>query len=352
MLDTLGFVGDSNGLRPLAPDEIEVEVKACGVNFRDILIALERYSDTALGSECAGIVRNAGAEVNLQPGDRVCFCVLGLYRTSVSCKALHTTKIPDFLSFAEAAALPTASVTAYYVLCELARLKTGESVLVHSAVGRTGQAAIQLAKIVDAEIYATVGTEEKKRFPIDTYNIQKDHIFYSRDLSFARGIKRMTRDCGVDVVLNSLAGEGLVASWECIAPFGRFIEIGKKDIQSHGKLPMFPFAKNVSFTAIDLAEIIRSTPRLLHTLLEQVMDLIKSRKMYAAHPINIYRASHVEEAFRFLQSGKNSGKTGIEFNKEGVVMMSHFQLEARWYSYTLNFLLRLSSTPNQPTHLI
>lgn len=337
LLDTLGFVGDLDGSRPLAPDEIEVEVRACGVNFRDILIALGRYSDNALGSGCAGIVRHAGAEVDLQSGDRVCLCVLGAYRTFLRCKALHAARIPDFLSFAEAAALPTTSITAYYALHEIARLTTRESVLIHSGAGGTGQAAIQVAKLVDAEIYATVGTEEKKNFLIDTYNIQEDHIFYSRDLSFAHGIKRMTRDRGVDVILNSLAGESLIASWECIAPYGRFIELGKKDITSHGKLPMFPFAKNVSFTAVDLADITRNNLKLLHRLQVAVMNLVKSRKLCAAQPLNIYRASQVEEAFRFLQSGKNSGKTIVEFNNEDVVMVSHFQLRTR--SYLIHLIL-------------
>ena len=322
LLDTLEYVDDPVNSEHLAADEIEVEVKACGVNFRDILIALGRYNDNTLGSECAGIVREVGSGVCLKPGDRVCLCVLGTYKTSVRCKAYHAAKIPDVLSFVEAAGLPTTSATAYYALHEIARLAIGESVLIHSAAGGTGQAAIQMAKLVDAEIYATVGSEEKKKFLIDSFDIAEDHIFDSRDLTFARGIMRMTGGRGVDVVLNSLSGEGLIASWESIAPFGRFIEIGKKDIESHGKLPMHRFAKNVSFTAVDLAHITRDNPGLLSKLLAGVMSLVSTGKLRSSRPLHTYQASRVEEAFRFLQGGKNSGKTVVEISMEDIIPVS------------------------------
>ena len=319
LLNSLDFVENTIASEVLAADEIEVEVKACGVNFRDILIALGRYADDDLGSECAGIVSNVGAAVSLKPGDRVCLCVLGTYKTAVRCRACHAAKIPDFMSFAEAASMPTTSITAYYALHEIARLKTGESVLIHSAAGGTGQAAIQVAKLAEAEIFATVSSEEKKKLLIEAFGILEDHIFDSRDLSFAKGVMRMTHGRGVDVVLNSLSGEGLVASWECIAPFGRFIEIGKKDIESHGRLPMHRFAENVSFAAVDLAYITRKNSELLRQLLERVMDLASSRKLCPSQPIHLYRASQIEEAFRLLQTGKNTGKAIIELNKQEVV---------------------------------
>lgn len=308
----------------MAADEIEVEVKACGVNFRDILIALGRYNDKILGSECAGIVREVGSGVCLKPGDRVCLCVLGTYRTSVRCKAYHAAKIPDSLSFVEAAGLPTTSATAYYAIHDIARLAIGESVLIHSAAGGTGQAAIQMAKLVHAEIYATVGSEEKKRFLIDSFDNAEDRIFDSRNLTFARGIMRMTGGRRVDVVLNSFSGEGLIASWDSIAPFGRFIEIGKKDIESQGKLPMHRFAKNISFTAVDLAHITEENPRLLSKLLAGAMDLASTGELRSSRPLHTYQASRVEETFRFLQGGKNSGKTVVEISIKDVIPLSRF----------------------------
>lgn len=112
--------------------------------------------------------------------------------------------------------------------------------------------AVQIAQLVGAEIYATVGSEEKKRHLMDIYGIHEDHIFYSRNANFAQGIKRMTQGKGVDVVLNSLSNDLLMASWDSVASFGRFVEIGKRDIYSHAKLPMFQFRKNACFGAVDL----------------------------------------------------------------------------------------------------
>ncbi|KAI8964564.1 hypothetical protein F5Y11DRAFT_345269 [Daldinia sp. FL1419] len=158
------------------------------------------------------------------------------------------------MTFNEASAPPVNFVTAYHSLVVLEKLAPGESVLIHSGAGGTGQAAIQIAKVCGAQIYTTVSSPKKKEL-VNTflYGIPEENILNSRDLSFAGGIKRLTRDKGVDIVLNSLAGDALIASWECVASFGRFIEIGKKDISSHNKLPMFQCARNVSFSAVDIA---------------------------------------------------------------------------------------------------
>ena len=133
-------------------------------------------------------------------------------------------------------------------------------------------------------------------------------------------------------MLNSLSGEGLIASWECIAPFGRFVEIGKRDIESHGKLPMYQFAKNVSFTAIDLAHTTRGNPKLLCSSLGNVIDLVKSNKMYPSQPIHIYRASQIEEASRFSQSGKN-WKDYCRIYKEDEVAISLLDLKTESLLY-------------------
>lgn len=241
----------------------------------------------------------SGAECNLKPGDRVCGCVTDSFGTYVRCNAQLVVKIPSNLSFVEAAALPVIYSTCYHALIELARLQSCETVLIHSGSGGTGQSAIQIAKYIGAE----------------------DHIFNSRSTAFAEKIMHMTQGRGVDIILNSLSDERLVASWECIASFGRFIEIGKKDIHSHAKLSMFPFARNVSFCAVDLAAMARERPLVLRKSLQAVMALMESKRLFVPQPLHIYSVSEIEEAFRYMQTGKNTGKSVVKIEKNDLVLV-------------------------------
>ncbi|KAL9121038.1 MAG: hypothetical protein Q9187_002404 [Circinaria calcarea] len=324
LLDTLRFVDDPEFKQPLAANEVEVKVKASGVNFIDVMIALGQVASDYLGGECAGTITRVGKEVNhkFQPGDRVCCFGHGTYKTHVRTKAENVVKIPDDLPFSAAASFQTIYCTAYHALFNIARIRSGESILIHCGAGGVGQAAIQLSKLLHAEIYTTVGTEEKKKLVMQLYDIPEDHIFSSRNESFAQGIKRMTKNRGVDVVLNSLAGEGLRNSWECVGNFGRFIEIGKRDIYSHKTLPMFPFSRNVIFASLDLALIARDNISLLGKLMRTVMGLFENKKITTPHPLHVYPSSQFLEAFRYLQGGKNTGKTVIEMHDDDVVPAS------------------------------
>ena len=322
LLDTFQFLEDTAQENALLPGQIEVQVKAVGLNFLDCLAALGRVNATTLGSECAGVITRVGDGCKLRPGDRVSLCSLDVFRTYARSTEDCAIKIPDDLSFIDAAAIPTTFTTVYYGLCEVARMQKGETILIHAGAGGTGQAAIQLAKHVGLEIFTTVGSEKKKRLLQDLYGIPESNILYSRDLSFAQGVMRLTNNRGVDIVLNSLAGEGLVASWECVAPYGRFIEIGKKDIYSHGKLPMFPFAANVSFSAIDLAFEPQNRPPVIRRSFENSMALLAEKAVRPAYPLQVFGLHEIEKAFRHLQSGNNAGKTVIEFNPEVEVPVS------------------------------
>lgn len=316
LLDTLEFVEDTSFEDPLAPDEIEVDIKAIGVNFKECLTVLGRVNSDRLGSEFAGVVRSVGAHcLTLQPGDRVAVCDLDCYRTQIRVAEGQAVKIPDTMSFAEAASVPTAFTTAYYSLIEVARLRKDESVLIHAASGGTGQAAIQIAAYVGAEIFATVGSLQKKELLMEVYNLNEDHIFYSRDTSFADGIKRVTKGKGVDVVLNSLSGDGLRASWDCTAQFGRFLEIGRRDIDSNGRLPMAPFLKNLSFIGVDLTGIVEHRRDVGQRILRTVVSMLAAQVLHAPRPLHTYQLQDIEKAFRFIQSGKSSGKIVLEVNR-------------------------------------
>lgn len=176
----------------MAANEVEIEVQAVEVNFMDCLTALGRINKSTFGGECAGIVTRIGQECGLQTGDQVCAGTLGCFKTFVRCDTRLVTKIPDDLSFVEAAALPVTYVTSYHALNVFAQLQKEESVLIHSAIDGTGQSAVQIAQHIGAEIFVTVGSEEKKMVIMDLYGIPDDHIFYSRNTTFAQGIMRMT----------------------------------------------------------------------------------------------------------------------------------------------------------------
>jgi NADPH:quinone reductase-like Zn-dependent oxidoreductase len=204
----------------------------------------------------------------------------------------------------------------------LARLKAGESVLIHAAAGGVGQAAIQIAQMVGAEVFVTVGTKEKKQHLVTTYGIANDHVFASRDLTFASGVMRVTGGRGVDVVLNSLAGDALKATWRCIALFGRFIEIGKKDIEANGRLDMAPFVKNVTFASVDISVILRQNRKLAAELFSEVMKLIRAGSIKEASPVTIYPFSQIEDSFRLMQAGKHMGKIVLEPREADLVQVN------------------------------
>ncbi|KAI0010005.1 hypothetical protein F4779DRAFT_331916 [Xylariaceae sp. FL0662B] len=310
-LDTLEFIEDGAYGKDLGPYEVEIEPRAWALNFRDVFVALGRLPEDGLGYDCAGVVTRVGSSCDttmIQPGDRVCGGAIGCMRTYPRAPVSNFVKIHDTLSFEAAASSITPTITAYYSLIEVARLRKGEKILIHSAAGATGQMAVRIASMIGAEIFVTVGFDKKKQFLVDNFDIPADHIFYSRNTTFARGIMRVTKGHGVDVVLNSLSGDGLRASWECVAPYGRFIEIGKADIDANSALPMACFARNASFSAVDLYYVAKSNPELVNGLLEKVMNLITNGVIRHPSPLHIYSTSNIEKAFRYLQSGKSMGR--------------------------------------------
>jgi zearalenone synthase (highly reducing iterative type I polyketide synthase) len=223
------------------------------------------------------------------------------------------TKIPDSMSFEEAAAVPVVHTTAYYAFVSVAKLRRGQSVLIHAAAGGVGQAAIQLAKYLGLVIYVTVGTEDKRTLIIEQYNIPKDHIFNSRDASFVKGISRITGGRGVDCVLNSLSGELLRASWDCLAKFGTFIEIGLRDITNNMRLDMRPFRKSTSFTFINSHTLFEEDPAALGEMLNETFKLMEKGILRTPSPMVVYPIGQVVDAFRTMQQGKHRGKLVLSF---------------------------------------
>jgi acyl transferase domain-containing protein/NADPH:quinone reductase-like Zn-dependent oxidoreductase/ubiquinone/menaquinone biosynthesis C-methylase UbiE len=312
-LDSFVFDRDIAMEEPVADGEVEVDVRAVGLNFRDVLISMGEISDNYLGNECSGFVTKLGKGVeHLAVGDRVAVWCVGCFSTRMRNPACCVQRIPDSMDFSTAASLPLVYVTAFYGLIHVANLSAGETVLIHAAAGGVGQAAVQLAKVVGAKVLVTVGTEEKKKHIMETYGVDEDCVFSSRDLSFVEGVQKVTGGRGVDVVLNSLAGEALQATWKCIAPFGRFVEIGKRDIDANGKLDMQPFSRNVTFTSVDVTVILRQNLRLAEQMFSSVMAMVKNGHITAPTPLTVQPFSKIEETFRTMQAGKHIGKIVLE----------------------------------------
>jgi zearalenone synthase (highly reducing iterative type I polyketide synthase) len=322
-LNTLHFVpeDESTALAPLADNEVELEVRASGINFRDIMGSMGLLAVTGIGQEASGVVVRTGrlgAEIaSLKPGDRVSTLTAGgTHATRIRCDYRVAQMIPDTMSFEDAAAVPVTHCTAYYALVRLAHLRRGQSVLVHAAAGGTGQAAVQLAKHMGLVVYATVGTDKKRRLMIDEYGIPEEHIFSSRDGSFVKGIERVTGGRGVNCVLNSLSGELLRLSFSCLATFGTFVEIGLRDITDNMRLDMRPFAKSTTFSFINMVTLLQQDPDTLGEILGEVFKLLGEGVLRPAQPVTMYPVGRVEEAFRTMQQGKHLGKMVLSFTAD------------------------------------
>ena len=284
------------------------------------MVAMGQIPDNLLGFEASGLVLRVGSEItSLSPGDEVCVLGHGAHRTMFRTKAKFCQRIPPHISLLEAATIPLVHATAYYALIHIARIVKGQSILIHAAAGGVGQAALQLANYVGLEIYATVGSEDKRALIHKEYNVPHDHIFNSRDLSFVKGVMRMTNGRGVDCILNSLSGEALRQTWHCVAPFGHFIEIGLKDILGNTGLDMQPFLQDASFTFINLKHVMEGNPDALAEVLRGVFDFLARGILKPVTPVAEYSLSDMETAFRLMQMGKHRGKIALRWNGDAIV---------------------------------
>jgi thioester reductase-like protein len=289
-------------------DEVEIEVCAAALNFRDVMKALGIYPAEAedamlLGDECAGrIVRVGEGVTQFKIGDEVMALAAGCFGTHVTTVVHAVLLKPAHLTMEEAATLMVTYLTAFYALSHQGRMTKGERVLVHAATGGVGQAAVRLAQATGAEIFGTAGSAEKREF---LKKIGVKHVLDSRTLTFAEEIMRITHDEGVDLVLNSLAGEAIHQSLSLLRQYGRFLEIGKRDIYGNTKVGLFPFRKNLSYHAIDLGHAL--DPRNSKPIMGSLKKLFTSRKLPAL-PYRTFPLSDAANAFRYITQARQIGK--------------------------------------------
>jgi NADPH:quinone reductase-like Zn-dependent oxidoreductase len=309
-IDSLHFSEISDMEIPLENDFVEVELHATGLNYKDVatilgILPADRF---LLGLEGAGIIKRIGAQVqDFKIGDRVLVDMPGCMsnRVQVPVQGVHT--IPDQLSFEDASTMCIAFLTSIHGLVDLAQLKPKETLLIHSASGGLGIAAIQIGQLIGAEIYATVGNSEKRKFLIDQFGIPDDHIFSSRSLDFAKKIMVATGSRGIDVVLNSLTGDLLDESWRCMADRGRFVEVGKKDILNRNSLSMEPFNRNACFLALDMSHSSISR-NIIASLLARMMNMYELGEIQPISPKKVYSFTEIPDAIRYMRGATHIGK--------------------------------------------
>jgi acyl transferase domain-containing protein/NADPH:quinone reductase-like Zn-dependent oxidoreductase/thioesterase domain-containing protein/acyl carrier protein len=304
--------------RKLRRDEVDVEVHFAALNFRDVLKALGRFPvndprQLALGDECSGVVRRAGRGVtHVKPGDRVAVCHLGTFRSVVTVPACAVVPIPDSLDLQAAVSMPVAFLTADYALRHVAKLATGESVLIHAAAGGVGLAAVQIAQRAGARVLATAGSPAKREL---LKRLGIDCVMDSRSLAFFDDVMRATDSRGVDVVLNSLAGQAMARSLACLAPGGRFLELGKRDLYENTHIGLWPLRHNASYHAIDLSVILGQGTFGLDSLASVFAAVTKGELQPL--PLRVLPVSRAAEAFRLMAQGGHIGKIVLDMTQHG-----------------------------------
>ncbi|WJD95173.1 type I polyketide synthase [Streptomyces antimycoticus] len=319
-LEGLALATATDATGELGEHEVRVAVRATGLNFRDVLISLGMYPGEALmGGEGAGVVVAAGPGVtSLAVGDRV----MGLWEGGFGPLAVvdHRTlvRIPDGWSFTEAASVPVVFVTALYALRELAGLRRGESLLVHAAAGGVGIAAVQLARAWDCEVFATAS--EAKWDVLRGLGLDEAHISSSRTLEFEERFKAASGGRGVDVVLDSLAGEFVDASLRLLGEGGRFIEMGKTDVRSADEVAAA--RPGVLYRAFDLAE---AGPQRIGDMLAEIVALFERGELRPL-PTRVWDVRRSPEAFRFMSQARHVGKLVLSvpaaLDPEGTVLIT------------------------------
>ncbi|MHC3475420.1 SDR family NAD(P)-dependent oxidoreductase [Streptomyces sp. 7R007] len=317
-LDDVTAVACPEVLEPLGPGQVRIAVHAAGLNFRDVLIGLGMYPDTGAqpGSEGAGVVLGVGPGVaGPAPGERVMGLFDGALGPIAVADARTVVPVPDGWDLRRAAATPVAFLTAWYALVDLARLRAGERVLVHAATGGVGMAAVQIARHLGAEVYATASTG--KHPVLAGMGIDAEHRASSRDAGFAETFGAATGGRGVDVVLNSLAGDLTDASLRLLAPGGRFIDMGKTDVRDPAACP------GASYVAFDL---------LAHAGAERVGAMLATLTALFADgtlkplPVRAWPLGRAREALRFMSQARHTGKLVLDvpaaLDPDGTVLIT------------------------------
>ncbi|WP_069811170.1 type I polyketide synthase [Streptomyces sp. TP-A0874] len=319
--------GNLDAVRPVrrergrpAEGEVEIRVEAAGINFSDVLKGMGWYRlpenddrELHLGGECAGVVSAVGPGVEgVEVGDRVVAIAFHSFASHTITRQELVVPLPEGLDAVAAAGLPTAYGTAWYGLVEVGRLEPGERVLIHAASGGVGLAAVSIARARGARVYATAGNEAKREFLRDS---GVECVLDSRSATWAEELREATGGAGVDVVLNSLPGAAIRWGLEALAPGGRFIELGKRDIHQDLRLGLLPFARALTLSAVDFDLLTRSRPALVGRLLRETVNAVADGVLDVL-PSTAFPLDRATEAFRVMAAAEHIGKLVVTVDDE------------------------------------
>ncbi|WP_299486085.1 type I polyketide synthase [Acaryochloris sp. IP29b_bin.137] len=306
-----GLQWKNTQVRQPQANEVTIRVQATGLNFKDVLIAMGQYPEAApLGSECVGVVIEVGADVSdLQPGQLVMAIAYGSFSRFVNVHRNLVTPVPPNVTITEAATLPVVFSATYYGLFYLAKLQPGERLLLHGATGGIGQAAIQIAQQVGAEIFATASPDKWDALKA----LGVSHIMESRSLGFADEIMAETDGQGVDVVINALPGDFRIKSLEALGTQGRFIEMGKGDgLKPHQMTQLRPGIQHFN---VDMSSLCAHQPEVVQSILLKIAQQINAGA-WMPLPATEFSQNDVIQAFRMLQQSKHIGKIVVTQNAD------------------------------------
>ncbi|MGH3719142.1 MAG: KR domain-containing protein [Pseudonocardiaceae bacterium] len=302
--------------RAPGPGKVMITVSHAALNYRDVLMVVGLYPGQALtgapllGWECGGTIAAVGESVtHLEVGDEVIAIAEGALATHVLANAALVAPKPTRLSLAEAATVPAAFLTAYYALCDLGGVAADERVLIHSATGGVGHAALQIGRWKKARVYGTAGSPAKRQL---LTQLGVEHAADSRSLTFVEEFRRATDGEGFDVILNTLTGEAIDANLDLVAPHGRYLELSKRDILEGYRISLAPFARNLSFHAIDVVHMIAHRPDKAGSLLREVCRLIE-QGVLGPLPFTEYPAHQAADAFHLMGQARHVGKIVLTF---------------------------------------
>jgi NADPH:quinone reductase-like Zn-dependent oxidoreductase/NAD(P)-dependent dehydrogenase (short-subunit alcohol dehydrogenase family) len=338
---TIGTVGRLNTLHfekavPLSTmddrDEVAVEIKAVGLTPWDLAVAQGKIYEEAFGTQFAGVVSQASSLSEFKVGDRVCGMGTDAMSYSIRCKTSQLQRLPPNMDFYEGATHVVTFCIAYYGLIYCARLRRGESVLVHCATGELGQAMIRLAQFYDCDIYITTESVEQTAYIVNTYRIPKSHIFSTHESGFSSGVDHFTKGRGVDVVVSSAVGEAVRASWDCLATLGRYVDAGYKAATT----PL-PMGKGRIFFGLDIQEALQTAH--FRTIFDEAVQMIEDKNIFPPKEICVFKQSEIFEAFRALQSEIRIGGVVINMKSDEVVEMVLAENKKPIFSSNCSYLL-------------
>lgn len=319
--------------RAPGPGEIEIEVAAVGLNYRDLLVGLGILDDdllgagltaAALGFECSGTVTRIGEGVSaLKPGDAVMGFATNTFASHLVSPAWHFFPVPSGVSLEAAATIPVAFATAWFSLMKRAAIGKGESVLIHGGAGGVGLAAIQIARRAGSRVVATASSPARRTI---AKAAGAELAYDSRQNRFVEAIRQALG--GVDVVLNSLAGDAMEASFHLVKPFGRFVELGKRDYLDNTRLGLRPFVRNIAYFGVDLDELLAHDRAYVEAMMAEMSALFTAGELKPL-PYRVFEAHDIGAAFRLMQASEHIGKIVIRPARRAVPDATRLAFSAR-----------------------